>query len=87
MVSCREAAGTRKPGPKRPEKLDPFKDYIAERMQAAAPDAPPAAVFLREMQARGYDGGDPLDLAVSICDEDGALRGHDQPACLMCRPP
>ena len=30
-----EAAATRKPGPKRPEKLDPFKDYIAERMTAA----------------------------------------------------
>ena len=33
-----EVAATRKPGPKRPEKLDPYKDYIADRMQAAAPD-------------------------------------------------
>ena len=35
-------------GPKRPEKLDPFKGYIADRMQAAAPDVIPAAVLLRE---------------------------------------
>jgi transposase len=52
-----EAAATRKRGPKRPEKLDPYKDYIAERMKAAAPDVIPAAVLLREIQARGYDGG------------------------------
>jgi transposase len=52
-----EAATRRKPGPKRPEKLDPYKDYIAGRMKAAAPDVIPAAVLLREIQARGYDGG------------------------------
>ena len=52
-----EAAATRRPGPKRPEKLDPFKDYIAGRMKAAAPDVIPATVLLREIQARGYDGG------------------------------
>lgn len=52
-----EAAATRKSGPKRPEKLDPFKDYIADRLRAAAPDVIPAAVLLREIQARGYDGG------------------------------
>lgn len=52
-----DAAATRKPGPKRAEKLDPFKGYIADRMKAAAPDVIPAAVLLREIQARGYDGG------------------------------
>jgi len=52
-----EAAGVRKAGPKRPEKLDAYKDYIAGRMKAAAPDVIPAAVLLREIQARGYDGG------------------------------
>jgi transposase len=52
-----EAASVRKPGPKRPEKLDAYKDYIAGRMKAAAPDVIPAAVLLREIQARGYDGG------------------------------
>lgn len=52
-----EVAAVRKPGPKRAEKLDPYKSYIAERMKAAAPDVIPAAVLLREVQARGYDGG------------------------------
>ncbi|MGE8940822.1 helix-turn-helix domain-containing protein [Leptospira interrogans] len=33
-----EAAATRKPAPKRAEKLDPFEAYIVEGMQAAAPD-------------------------------------------------
>ena len=52
-----EAAATRKPGPKRPEKLDPYKHYIVERMAAAAPEVIPATVLLREIQGRGYDGG------------------------------
>ncbi len=52
-----DAAATRKPGPKRSEKLDPFKSYIVGRMKAAAPDVIPATVLLREIQARGYDGG------------------------------
>ncbi|HUU73621.1 MAG TPA: IS21 family transposase [Burkholderiales bacterium] len=52
-----EAASVRKPGPKRLEKLDAYKDYIAGRMKAAAPDLIPAVVLLREIQARGYDGG------------------------------
>ena len=52
-----EAAATRKPGPKRPEKLDPYKQYIIERMAAAAPDAIPATVLFREILGRGYDGG------------------------------
>ena len=52
-----DAAATRKPGPKRPEKLDPYKKYIIDRMAAAAPDAIPASVLLREIQERGYDGG------------------------------
>ena len=48
---------TRKPAPKRVEKLDAFKDYIADRMAAAAPDRIPATVLLREIQPRGYTGG------------------------------
>ena len=52
-----EAATTRKPAPKRVEKLDPYKQYIIDRMAAAAPDVIPAAVLLREIQERGYDGG------------------------------
>jgi len=52
-----EAAGTRKAAPKRPEKIDPFKSYIVERMKAAAPDRIPATVLLREIKERGYGGG------------------------------
>ena len=52
-----EAAATRKPAPKRPEKLDPYKQYIVDRMAAAAPDVIPASVLLREIQERGYEGG------------------------------
>lgn len=52
-----DAAATRKPGPRRPEKLDPYKHYIIERMAAASPDVIPGTVLLREIQGRGYDGG------------------------------
>ena len=52
-----DAAAVRKPAPKRAEKLDPFKNYIVERMKAAAPDRIPATVLFREIRMRGYDGG------------------------------
>ena len=51
-------AAHRKPSPKRAEKLDPFKDYIVDRMKAAAPERIPAAVLFREIKERGYAGGD-----------------------------
>lgn len=53
-----EAAAVRKPAPERAEKLDPFKDYIIERMTAAAPDRIPATVLFREIRERGYAGGE-----------------------------
>jgi transposase len=53
-----EAATTRKPAPKRVEKLDLFKDYIIGRLKAAAPDRIPASVLFREILARGYEGGE-----------------------------
>ena len=52
-----DAAARRKPGSQRAEKLDPYKKYIIERLAAAAPDVIPAAVLLREIQGRGYNGG------------------------------
>ena len=52
-----DSAATRKSAPKRIEKLDPYKQYIIDRMAAAAPDVIPAAVLLREIQGHGYDGG------------------------------
>jgi transposase len=41
----------------RPSKLDPFKQYVAERLRAAAPNRIPATVLLIELKARGYQGG------------------------------
>lgn len=37
-------------------KLDAHKDYLRERMAAAAPVRLPAPVLLRELRERGYDG-------------------------------
>ena len=41
----------------RPTKLDPFKAYVLERIEAARPHWIPAAVLQRELRARGYGGG------------------------------
>lgn len=41
----------------RPTKLDPFKPYLQERIEAARPRWIPATVLLRELQSRGYSGG------------------------------
>jgi transposase len=41
----------------RASKLDPFKNYIAERLRAAAPKRIPATVLLIELRARSYQGG------------------------------
>lgn len=51
-----EAARYR-PRPPRASKLDAFKDYIRERLAAAAPDVIPASVLLMECRERGYAGG------------------------------
>ena len=44
------------PRPERPSKLDPFKPYVRERIEAAKPYWIPATVLLREIQTQGYDG-------------------------------
>jgi transposase len=41
----------------RPSKLDAFKNYVAERLRAAAPSRIPATALLIELRARGYQGG------------------------------
>lgn len=41
----------------RPSKLDYYKQYIAERVRAAAPEWIPATVLQRELRALGYTGG------------------------------
>jgi len=40
--------------PARPSKLDPFKDYVLERMKQGVLNA---VRIRRELAARGYDGG------------------------------
>jgi transposase len=46
-------------GPRQPRgtKLDPFKDYLRERIEAAKPHWIPAVVLLREIRDSGYAGG------------------------------
>ena len=41
----------------RPTKLDPFKDFLLGRIEAARPRWIPAAVLIREIKALGYCGG------------------------------
>jgi len=52
-----EEAERYKPRLARPTKLDPFKDYIVERLAAAAPERIPGSVLLTELRDRGYGGG------------------------------
>ena len=40
----------------RPSKLDAFKPYLRERIEAAKPDWIPATVLFREIQLQGYKG-------------------------------
>jgi transposase len=40
----------------RPSKLDAFKPYLRERIEAAKPDWKPATVLFREIQLQGYKG-------------------------------
>jgi transposase len=49
-------AAVRQPAPIRTNKLDCFKAYIADRIEAAHPHWIPATVMLRELQALGYKG-------------------------------
>lgn len=54
----RDIARTPVYGPRqeRPSKLDPFKSYIHERIEAAKPYWIPGAVLFREIETLGYDG-------------------------------
>ena len=40
----------------KPSKLDPFKNYIRQRLRYAAPRRLPATVLLQEIRERGYEG-------------------------------
>ncbi|MEW6707891.1 MAG: IS21 family transposase [Pseudomonadota bacterium] len=52
-------AGAGRYGPRAPRqcKLDPYKAYVLERVEAARPHWIPATVLLREIAGRGYGGG------------------------------
>lgn len=39
-----------------PSKLDPFKDYLKQRIEAAKPEWIPATVLLKEIRTQGYTG-------------------------------
>lgn len=41
----------------RPSKLEPYRNYLDERVKSAAPDWIPATVLLREIRRLGYRGG------------------------------
>src|SRR5512138_2123885 len=45
------------PRESRATKLDPFKGYLRERIEAAKPHWIPAVVLLRELRELGYPGG------------------------------
>jgi transposase len=50
-------AGRYKPRAARPKKLDPYREYLQSRIEAAQPRWIPATVLLRELRERGYEGG------------------------------
>lgn len=45
-----------KPRKARPSKLEPFHEYILQRIEAAAPDIIAAPALLRELKVQGYQG-------------------------------
>ena len=57
VICVTESAPRYKQRPPRATNLDPFKDYVIERVTAAAPERIPASVPLRELRERGYAGG------------------------------
>jgi transposase len=69
-----ESAARYKARPPRTTKLDPFKDYVIERLTAAAPERIPASVLLRELREQGYTGGYTIlkVLAASVRPKEGA---------------
>lgn len=54
------AAPSYKPRPAKPGKLDPFKDYLVKRVEAARPHWIPATVLAREIREQGFAGCERL---------------------------
>jgi len=49
-----------RPRPRQPSKLDPFKAYLVQRVEAARPYWIPATVLAREVRAQGFVGCERL---------------------------
>src|SRR5690606_17217217 len=49
-----DSALVRKPRPQRPSKLDPYKEYIMQRLAEGVDNC---VVLLREIRQQGYTGG------------------------------
>ena len=62
----------------RPSKLDPFKDYLQQRVAAAHPDWIPATVLFDEIKAMGYPGGRTIS-----CDYMATLKPRRRPDPLV----
>jgi transposase len=72
----------------RPSKLDHYKQYIAERVSAAAPEWIPAPVLLRELRALGYPGGisilkDHLATLKPVAQPEPLIRFETEPGRQM----
>ena len=62
----------------RSSKLDPFKDYLQQRVAAAHPDWIPATVLFDEIKAMGYPGGRTI-----LCDYMATLKPRRRPDPLV----
>lgn len=72
----------------RPGKLDQYKQYIAERVKAAAPEWIPATVLLRELRSLGYAGGisilkDHLTTLKPVAKPEPLIRFETEPGRQM----
>lgn len=47
-------------GPGRPSKLDPYKSFLLDRIEAARPHRLPSSVLYRELERLGYPGGERM---------------------------
>jgi len=72
----------------RASKLDSYKQYIDQRVKAAAPDWIPATVLLRELRALGYAGGysilkDHLATLRPVAQPESVIRFETDPGRQM----
>ncbi|MBL1258978.1 MAG: IS21 family transposase [Thiotrichaceae bacterium] len=56
-ILCKEETPTYATRPTKPHKLDPYKDYLKQRIASATPVHLSAVVLMREIKAKGYEGG------------------------------